>query len=69
MKHPRLRSKKVITTTSMGMKLSYHFCFFKHMFIAGFQLVLAVSRRIFQQTQEAGADRKYPLVLKNGRST
>ena len=35
MKRPRLRSEKVITTTSSEMRLTYHI-FFKDMFIAGF---------------------------------
>ena len=71
MKHPRLRFEKVITTTFRGIKFTYHIYIyiFLHMFIAGFQLVLAVSLRLFQQTQKEGMDRKYPLVLNNVRST
>ena len=37
------------------------------MFIAGFQLVSAVSLRIFHQTQKSGMGRKYPLVLNDVR--
>ena len=68
MKHPRLRSEKVITTTFREIKLTRHF-FFLHMLIAGFQLVSAVSLRISQPTQKAWMDGKYPLVLNNVRST
>ena len=53
MKHPGLRSEKVITEIDMSF-------FFYTCLLPGFQLVSAVSLRIFRQTQKRGWNENIP---------
>ena len=64
MKHPRIRSQKIITDTLRDKMDNSFFFLFKDMLIVGFQPVSGISLGIFHQTQKAGMVRKYPRLKK-----